>query len=167
MLLLTSLFLATLLIGINGGAGGQPRMRLRDTILIGKRLQPSNLEFFGGPIVLSFSHSLTLCFNHPFLTLALSGIPFAEPPIRFSPPKLKRSLSPLRSFDARNYGIACLQPVSLRRRSLISLRTHPPVRSNGKRRLRRTVSHSTYSDPPVLTSTRLCPSWSGFMGVDS
>jgi len=44
----------------------------------------------------------------------LPGIPFAEPPIgdgRFSPPKPKYSLSPLQSFDARDFGLPCLQPV--------------------------------------------------------
>ncbi|KAI0284358.1 Alpha/Beta hydrolase protein [Russula aff. rugulosa BPL654] len=66
---------------------GQPRLNLRGTTLTGKRLQPSNLDFFG-------------------------GIPFAEPPVakyRLSPPRPKHSLSPLRSFDARNYGPQCLQ----------------------------------------------------------
>ncbi|KAF8505638.1 extracellular triacylglycerol lipase precursor [Russula emetica] len=66
---------------------GQPRLNLRGTILTGKRLQPSNVDFFG-------------------------GIPFAEPPVaeyRFSPPRPKLSLSPLRSFNARNYGPQCLQ----------------------------------------------------------
>jgi hypothetical protein len=115
------------------------------------------------------NHYLSLCSNHPFITLLPSGIPFAEPPVddlRFSPPKPKLSLSPLRSFDASNYGKPCLQPVSLRRRSLVPLRTHSPFHSNGQRRLRRTASHSTYSDPPVFTSTHLCPSCSGFMGAD-
>jgi acetylcholinesterase len=46
----------------------------------------------------------------------LSGIPFAEPPVddlRLSPPRPKDSLSPLRSFDARNYGYTCIQPRNL------------------------------------------------------
>ena len=30
---------------------GQPRLNLRGTILIGKRLQPSNLDFFGGTVI--------------------------------------------------------------------------------------------------------------------
>src|SRR6266850_594652 len=69
MHLLTSLVLATLLVGINGG--GQPRVRLGDTTLIGQRLGPSNLEFFGGPIILSlimFQSSVThpLAFRYPF-----------------------------------------------------------------------------------------------------
>ncbi|KAI0284362.1 extracellular triacylglycerol lipase precursor [Russula aff. rugulosa BPL654] len=66
---------------------GQPRLNLRGTTLTGKRLQPSNLDFFG-------------------------GIPFAEPPVgkyRLSPPRPKHSLSPLRSFNASNYGPECLQ----------------------------------------------------------
>ena len=45
--------------------------------------------------------------------LSLSGIPFAEPPVgslRLSLPRPKYSLSPLQSFDARNYGRPCLQP---------------------------------------------------------
>ena len=45
--LLTSLFLAALVTGIPGG-GDPPRMQLGGTTLIGKRLRPSNLEFFGG-----------------------------------------------------------------------------------------------------------------------
>ena len=86
---------------------GQPRLNLRGTTLTGKRLQPSNLDFFGG--------------NSLFITIRLllnpsiSGIPFAEPPVakyRLSPPRPKHSLSPLRSFDARNYGPQCLQRVS-------------------------------------------------------
>ena len=59
--------------------------------------------------------SLLLSSNPLFLTPSLSGIPFAEPPVdglRFSPPKPKFSLSPLRSFNASNFGKPCLQPVS-------------------------------------------------------
>ena len=50
--LLTLLFLAALVTGIPGG-GDPPRLRLGGTTLTGKRLQPSNLEFFGGQIILS------------------------------------------------------------------------------------------------------------------
>ena len=67
-----------------------PQLQLGDTVLVGKQIQSSNVDFFG-------------------------GIPFAEPPLtdlRFSPPRPKYSLSPLRSFDARSYGLQCLQPVS-------------------------------------------------------
>ncbi|KAH9999289.1 Alpha/Beta hydrolase protein [Russula vinacea] len=69
---------------------GQPRLQLGGTVLIGRHLQLSNLDFFG-------------------------GIPFAEPPVanhRLSPPRHKYSLSPLRSFDASSYGLPCLQPYS-------------------------------------------------------
>jgi acetylcholinesterase len=65
-----------------------PRVQLRGTSIIGKHLRSYNQDFFG-------------------------GIPFADPPVsslRFAPPQLKLSLSPLRSFDARSYGPSCLQP---------------------------------------------------------
>ena len=67
-----------------------PRLKLGDTLLVGKKFQSYNVEFFG-------------------------GIPFAEPPVadlRLSPPRPKYSLSPWKSFDARSYGLPCLQPVS-------------------------------------------------------
>ena len=86
---------------------GPPRVQLGATTLIGKDLQPSKLEFFGG----YSSLILNLTSSSP---LSPSGIPFAKPPVddlRFSPPKPKYSLSPLRSFDARNYGPPCLQPL--------------------------------------------------------
>jgi len=84
---------------------GQPCVQLGDTILIGNRLEPSNLEFFGGWY--SSSQYSSSCHLSP------SGIPFAEPPVdrlRLALPKPRYSLSPLRSFDARNYGYPCLQP---------------------------------------------------------
>jgi len=105
-LLLSSLLLTAFLTGFHH-RGGKPRVQLGDTSLIGKRLRPSNLEFFGGLSSLLLRRNL-------FLIPHFLGIPFAEPPIdslRFSPPRPKHSLSPLRSFDARNYGLPCLQPV--------------------------------------------------------
>ena len=85
---------------------GRPRLQLGGTVLIGRHLQPSNLDFFGG---------------YDFIIIArtpphfpISGIPFAEPPVgrhRLSPPRPKLSLFPLRSFDAGSYGLPCLQPV--------------------------------------------------------
>ncbi|KAI0307297.1 esterase 1 [Multifurca ochricompacta] len=63
-----------------------PKVQLGDTTLVGRRLKPSNLDFFG-------------------------GIPFADPPLRFAPAHPKFSLAPLRSFNARSYGLSCLQPV--------------------------------------------------------
>ncbi|KAI0004879.1 Alpha/Beta hydrolase protein [Russula compacta] len=68
--------------------GQHPSVQLRGTTVIGKHLESSNLDFFG-------------------------GIPFAEPPVaslRFSPPQPKYSLSPLSSFDASSFGLPCLQP---------------------------------------------------------
>ena len=47
-LLLISLFLATFLTGCHSQTGGEPCVQLGNTTLIGKALQPSNLEFFGG-----------------------------------------------------------------------------------------------------------------------
>ena len=86
---------------------GWPRLQLGDTVLIGKHLQHSNLDFFGG---YSF---LIICRSPPHFSVL--GIPFAEPPVgRLPRPKL--SLSPLRSFNATSYGLRCLQPVG-----------HPPL----------------------------------------
>lgn len=87
---------------------GHPRVQLGDTTLIGKDFQPSKLEFFGG----YSSHHFYPTSSSP-LPSHHSGIPFAEPPVddlRFSPPRPKYSLSPLRSFDARDFGPPCLQP---------------------------------------------------------
>ena len=104
-LLLGSLFLTSFLARFHHG--GKPCVQLGDTTLIGKRLRPSNLDFFGGLLFLLYHVIIS---SYP----TFPGISFAEAPIdnrRFSPPQLKRSLSPLRSFDARNYGLPCLQPV--------------------------------------------------------
>jgi acetylcholinesterase len=76
-------------VALNTWIDGRPRVQLGGTVLIGKHLQHSNLDFFG-------------------------GIPFAEPPVahlRLSPPRPKYSLSPLQSFNASSYGLPCLQPV--------------------------------------------------------
>ena len=134
----------------------QPNVQLGSTTLIGKRLQASSLDFFGG-------------YCPPILTRwlsyrSLSGIPFAEPPIgglRLSPPRPKYSLFPLQSFDARNYGNPCLQPVG-HLSSLLCPLTHSPSYSNCLRTCQRTVSPLTYSGLPALTLIRLCLSWSGF-----
>ena len=158
-LLLNSLFLTALLTGCH--SDDQSRVQLGGTTLIGKLLQPSNLEFFGGYC----SRISTQCV--PYHSLA--GIPFAEPPVdglRFSPPKPKYSLSPLQSFDARYYGSPCLQPVSPPNISSV-WEPIPLSHSNGFPICQRTVSRLTYSGLPMLTLTRLCPSWSGFMGADS
>ena len=112
-LLLSSFFLTTFLADCH--PVDSPFVQIGDTTLKGKRLQPSNLEFFGG------YHSPISTGSLPYLT-PLPGIPFAEPPVeglRFSPPKPKYSLSPLHSFDARDFGHTCLQPVS-RQSSLLS-----------------------------------------------
>jgi len=85
---------------------GQPRLQLGGTTLTGRHLQPYNLDFFGGDDFLFITRSPP----HP----SISGIPFADPPVadlRLSPPRPKLSLSPLRKFDARSYGLQCLQPV--------------------------------------------------------
>jgi hypothetical protein len=54
---------------------GQPRLNLRGTTITGKRLQTSNLDFFGGRYFLSLHD----CFSN--LNPLISGIPFAEPPV--------------------------------------------------------------------------------------
>ncbi|KAH9999292.1 extracellular triacylglycerol lipase precursor [Russula vinacea] len=71
---------------LNSSIDGQPRLRLGSTVLIGKHLQASNLDFFGG---------------YTFLT------------IDQSPPHIFVSVfsSPLQSFNASSYGLPCLQPV--------------------------------------------------------
>jgi hypothetical protein len=105
-LILNSLYFVASLAGLHGS---QPCVRLGGTTFIGKRLETPNLEFFGGPVILSHYPRSSI------LLSSLSGIPFAEPPIdglRFSPPKLKHFSTPLRSFDASKYGKSCIQPVS-------------------------------------------------------
>ena len=87
---------------------GRPRLQLGGTALVGRHLLPSNLDFFGGYKLLIIGRS------PPYFSI--SGIPFADPPVglyRFSRPRPKLSLSPLRSFDAGGYGHPCLQPVRL------------------------------------------------------
>ena len=126
------LFLAALMTVCH--AASQPSVRLGDTRLIGSSLQPANLEFFGGdrsPILIRY-------LPHP----SLAGIPFAEPPVgslRFSPPKPKYSLSPLKSFDASNFGNPCLQPVNHLSSPLCGVKTHFAFHSNGTRICQRTV----------------------------
>ena len=94
--------------------GHSPRVQLRGTSIIGKHFQELNQDFFGGTSFHHFAlvyYPLILCLIYD----SLSGIPFADPPVaslRFAPPQLKRSLTPLRSFDARSYGPSCLQPES-------------------------------------------------------
>jgi len=140
---------------------GQPRLNLRGTIITGKRLQPSNLDFFGG-------HSFSLlydCFS--ILNPSISGIPFAEPPVaeyRLSPPRPKQSLSSLRSFNARNYGPQCLQQVG----HLPFFTLSAPTRYRDRMRIcQRTALLSTYSDRQALIKIPLCLLWFGFMEAGS
>jgi hypothetical protein len=157
--LLNSLFFAAFLVGCHGGS--QPNVQLGGTALMGKRLQASSMDFFGGYCPLILTRWLSY--------RSLSGIHFAEPPIgglRFSPPRPKYSLYPLQSFDARNYGNPCLQPVS-HLSSLLCPLTHSPSYSNCLRICQRTVSRLTYSGLPALTLARLCLSWSGFREAGS
>ena len=78
---LKSIFLTSFLTEYYHGLVGHPRVQLGDTNLIGQRLQPSNLEFFGG------LYSLSLCPNL-FLTFHLSSFryPFCRTSSRRSPP---------------------------------------------------------------------------------
>ena len=133
----------------------QPRLNLEGTLITGKRLKPSNLDFFGGNFV--------IIAGQLFLNLSISGIPFAEPPLaeyRFSPPRPKRFLSPLRSFNARNYGPQCLQRVG--HLPFSSLRV--PTRHRNRMRIcQRTASLLTYSVRQALIRIPLCLSWFGYM----
>jgi hypothetical protein len=91
---------------------GRPRLRLGGTVLIGRHLQHSNVDFFGGT-----NPNFLITTRSPYSRFL--GIRFAEPPVahlRFSRPRPKLSLSPLRSFNAGSFGLPCLQPVG-----------HPPL----------------------------------------
>ena len=148
--LLSSLFMTAFLAECH--PVGQPRVQLGDTALIGSHLQASNVEFFGGSCFFSSF------WRHVFLNSHVPGIPFAEPPVgdlRFSPPQPKYSLSPLQSFDARNYGDSCLQPVRWSS-ALLHLGIHSSFHSYHLRICQRTVSHLMFSNLPALILVRLC-----------
>ena len=51
-LFLYSLFVVDLVTGLQHDGGGQARVQLGSTVLTGKRFGPSNVEFFGGPVIL-------------------------------------------------------------------------------------------------------------------
>jgi hypothetical protein len=96
---------------VHSSLDDRPHLRLGSTVLVGKYLQASNLDFFGG------YNCLIIARSPPHFSIL--GIPFAEPPVgryRLAPPHPKYSLSPLQLFDASNYGLPCLQPVG-----------HPPL----------------------------------------
>ncbi|KAF9011689.1 esterase 1 [Cyathus striatus] len=68
-------------------ASGPPQVKLGGTTLIGRDVTLLQQDFFG-------------------------GIPFAEPPLgalRLKPPVLKTQLSGVKTFDASNFGLGCLQ----------------------------------------------------------
>ena len=137
----------------------QPRLNLGGTIITGSRLQPSNLDFFGGHCFLIIIQLL--------LNPSISGIPFAEPPVaeyRLSPPRPKQFLSPLRSFNARSYGPQCLQRVGHLSFSTLWV----PTRHRTRMRIyQRTALLLTYSDRRALIKIPLCLLWFGFMEAGS
>src|SRR5260221_5631070 len=104
---------------------------------------------------------LALAFRYPFCRASHWWSPFfsSEAKVFPHPPAITRC-SQLR----KHMPTTCKPPpVS----SLLCALTHPPSYSNCLRICQRTVSRSTYSGLPVLPSTRLCLSWSGFREADS
>jgi hypothetical protein len=133
---------------------GQPRVPLGDTILIGKRLQPSNLEFFGGGYSLSYCvlssferSSFTFQgYLLPSLQSATSAFLLQGPSILFPP--CDHSMLVITVTHAYNLG------------------TQSSSQNYCPKTCQKTVSRSTYSGLLELTLSPLCPSWSGSMGVD-
>ena len=137
---------------------GHPHVQLGDTTIIGKYLQPSKLEFFGG------YGSLILirlpphpCHLQVSLLLSLQLTSSAS---------LPRGLSiPSHPCDHLTLVITVRHAYSPP--SLLYRGPQSPLHRNCLQICQRTVSISMYSDLPVLILTHRCLSWSGFMGEDS
>jgi len=94
-------------------AGAAPQVKMGKTTITGRDITDLKLDFFGGvyrvPLPLLCGGEVTQ------YNVSLAGIPFARPPLgplRLQPPVLQTKLNSA-TFDATNFGKACLQPVGL------------------------------------------------------
>lgn len=84
-----------------------PEIQFGRTKLVGRDIPLLQQEFYGGNVTIQRN-------KYSPLTSRL-GIPFAKPPVgdlRFRPPVLKKSID-ASTFDASNFGLACLQEVCI------------------------------------------------------
>lgn len=92
-------------LAVSSAVSAIPQVQLGNTTLVGRAVAGLQQEFFGGQFPSSHSS---------FLNNGCSlGIPYAQPPVaelRFKPPMFMQSPG-VSTFDASNFGFACLQPV--------------------------------------------------------
>ena len=156
-LLLNSLLLTAWLAECH--PAGQPHVQLGDTTIIGKHLQPSNLEFFGGwwcSPILTQSLFLTSHFQVSILpSLQLTTFAFHV--------RGQSILSP----PYRHLTLVTTVHHACSHSSPLWIGLQPAFHHNCSWICQKTVLLLTYLGLPVSMLTPLCPSWSGFMGEAS
>jgi hypothetical protein len=142
--------------------GRSPKVQLRGTTIIGKRLRSSNLDFFGGHSRISILPLDTHLTAH----IQVSLFPSLQFPAFVSPLLGQSSL--LRPCNHSRPAITASNVCSLQV-PLVSPHLSRRIIFYSIRMLtcQKTVLLSTCSDLLVLTSTPVCPSWFGFTGVVS
>ena len=104
------LFIAAFILALSFiQVSASPQVQLGNTTIVGRDIPAFKQEFFGGQCIRSSWFEALRS-----ETKYLIGIPYVEPPLgnlRLRPPVLRTSLGG-GVFNASEFGLACLQPVS-------------------------------------------------------